>query len=103
VVRNAVLGAGASFILWATYDTNAAFVAEAITPRQVAMSLLVGGGGSWIIDRLVRKTQQAAIAEENTTRVAEAFREYLDEAEEGAEDEQVSTEAERQANQEYPQ
>lgn len=102
VVRNTVLGGLASFVLWATYETNASFLAEMASPKQVGMSLVIGAGGSWIIDRLVRKTQQAAVAEENTDRLAEAFREYIEVSEAEDQDEQEQLEAEREADQDDP-
>lgn len=76
--RNMVLGAVASFVLWTMYDSTSSFESAHIAPRSVGASLVVGIGGGWFLDRLLRKQQEAQSSETALAQLNEAFKLWID-------------------------
>ena len=79
LVRNSILGALASFLMWALADPNQPFSGGSASVGQVASGIIVGGAGGSIINNFFRQAQQTAASDEVITSLSEVLDEALEE------------------------
>lgn len=58
LIRNMILGAVASFAVWALANPEATFGQTTQVPNQFALSVIIGGAGGTIVNNLVRQAQR---------------------------------------------
>ena len=73
-LRNIILGAVASFLVWALANPTQDFTETAVTVGQVASAIIVGGTGGTVINSFFRHFRETSVDSKTMERLVEALR-----------------------------